>query len=287
MNLVNKQVTHKIFGKGSVVEYNDSYIKIHFAFGNKNFVFPDAFGTYLTLIDKRAANLVREMIQKKEKEIKEEERRFKKLKALQHEKQQRFLEQEKILKDNKTHKIHPSSQAVFWCKAQDQDRVFTEWSVFTGVIKSGNKKGQPRRLVRLNQNSACLLTARGYNMPEKGRYILGAYMVNEAFSGKLCKDGYISAHSEYRLRLSEEESEKMLFWNYYVNKRYPQKMTWNTGGYRYFDNIWMAQILRDIISLKKKPQERESVQRFFEYFCQTNRIKEEELSKPNGALMRI
>ena len=282
MDLVNKQVTHKSFGKGSVVEYNDSYVAVNFSFGNKEFIFPDAFGKYLTLTDQRTASLVRKKIQKR----KEEKLKLKKLKALQCEKQKNLLE-DRLVRNRITKKIHPSSQAVFWCKAQDQDSVFKEWKIFTGVIKSGEKKGQPNRLVRINQNSACLLTARDPDMQEKGRYILGAYMVNEAFIGKLCEDGYIPAHSEFRLRLSEDESKKMLFWNYYVNKRYPHKMTWNTGRNRYFDNIWMAQILYDIVSLRKKPQERECAQRFLEYFCHMNRIKEEELPKPNGALMRI
>ena len=36
MNLVNKEVTHKRFGKGSIVKHNDSIIEIHFATENKN-----------------------------------------------------------------------------------------------------------------------------------------------------------------------------------------------------------------------------------------------------------
>ena len=287
MDLVNKQVIHKVFGKGSVVKYNDSYIKINFSSGNKKFVFPNAFGTYLTLIDQNAANFVDKMVQKRKRECKEEELKLKKLEALQNEKRQRLLERERLVKKRKTHKINPCSQSVFWCKAQEQDDVFTSWNISTGVIKSGPKKGQPKQLARINQNSACLLTARESDVPEKDRRILGVFMVNETFSGKLCVDGYIPAHLEYRLRLSEQESEKMFFWNYYVNKRYPHKMTWNTGRHCYFDNICMAQILRDIISYKKKPQERECAQRFFEYFCQMNQIKKEELPTPNGALMHI
>ena len=287
MDLVNKQVMHRIFGKGNVVKYDDSYIEIDFSSGNKRFVFPDVFETYLTFTDQRAANLVGKMVQKRKRERKEEKLKLKKLKALQNEKRQHLSERERLVKRRKTQKIHPRSQSVFWCKAQEQDSIFTRWNIFTGVIKSGQKKGQPKRLARINQNSACLLTARDSDVAEKDRRILGVFMVNETFSGKHCVDGYIPAHSEYRLRLSEQESEKMLFWNYYVNKRCPHKMTWNSGRHRYFDNIWMAQILRDIISFKKKPQEREYVQRFFEYFCKMNRIKKGELSKPNGALMRI
>ena len=66
MNLINKEVTHKRFGKGSVVEHNDSIIEIHFATESKKFVFPDAFGKHLKLHDKSAAHSLEEIIQKKE-----------------------------------------------------------------------------------------------------------------------------------------------------------------------------------------------------------------------------
>ena len=49
----------------------------------------------------------------------------------------------------------------------------------------------------------------------------------------------------------------------------------------------MAQILLDIVSLKSDPKEQELAQEFFEHFCKMNLIMEEELPKPNGALMRI
>ena len=53
-------------------------------------------------------------------------------------------------------------------------------------------------------------------MPERDRRILGVFMVNETFDNKTNVNGYIPAHSKYRLRLSEQEAEKC--WNYYVNK---------------------------------------------------------------------
>ena len=73
MNLINKEVTHKRFGKGSVVKHNDSIIEIHFATENKKFVFPDAFGKHLKLHDKSAANSLEKVIQKKEIEREKEE----------------------------------------------------------------------------------------------------------------------------------------------------------------------------------------------------------------------
>lgn len=284
VNLVNKQVMHKIFGMGKVAKYDDSYVRIDFASGNKKFVFPDAFGTFLTLVDQKAADFVEKMVREKEKEREIEEQKLIESRILQNQKRQRFLERERLARRQKSRKIHPRSQSVFWCEAGELDRVFTDWNIFTGEIKSGQKKGQAKRLAQISQNSALLITTRSPEEPEKNRRIVGVFMVNEYFNCRKCTDGYIPAHPEYRLRLTEQESEKMLFWNYYINKRYPHRMTWNTGRHRYFDNIWMAQILRDLVSLKTEPEEREFVQRFFEHYCQANRIREADLPEIAGAL---
>ncbi|MFS0593114.1 malate synthase [Cytobacillus horneckiae] len=284
MNLINKKVTHKRFGMGSIVKHNDSSIEILFATENKKFVFPDVFGKHLKLHDKSAAISLEKIIQEKEMERKEEEWKKEEEKKLLRKKQELRLEYEKLMKN---HKLHPESQMVFWCDTDEQNSSFSEWKVFSGAIKSGNNKGKPNKPIRLHQNSAVLLTAIDSGMPEKDRRILGVYMVNEGFVGKLCEDGNIPAHTKYRLQLTEQESDQMLFWEYYVNEKFPQKMSWNTGKYRYFDNSWMAQILHDIVSLKSDPKERELAQQFFEHFCKMNQITEQELPKPNGALMRI
>ncbi|WP_338471544.1 malate synthase [Niallia sp. XMNu-256] len=284
MNLINKEVSHKRFGKGSVVKHSDSMIEVHFATENKKFVFPDAFGKYLKMHDKSAAHSLEKVIQEKEIERKKAEQKKEEEKKLRQIEQQIRMEHEKLMKN---HKLHPQSQMVFWCDDEEQSKVFTEWKVFTGEIKSGNNKGEPKKPTRIYPNSVCLLTARDSSMSENERRILGVYMVNGDFIGRFCEDGYIPAHSEYRIQLTEQESAKMPFWKYYVNEKSPHKTTWNTGKYRYFDNIWMAQILLDIISLKSDTQEQELAQKFLEYFCRMNQIREEEIPEPNGALMRI
>ena len=284
MNLINKKVTHKLFGMGSIVKQNDSSIEIHFATENKRFVFPDVFGKHLKLHDKSDASSLEKIILKKEIERKEEEFKKEEEKKLQRKNLELRLEHDKLMKN---HKLHPESQMVFWCDAEEQIKSFSEWKVFSGVKKSGTSKGKPNKPIRLHQNSAVLLTSVDSNKLEKDRRILGVYMVNEDFIGKICEDGYIPAHSKYRLQLTEEESDQLLFWKYYVNEKSPHKMTWNTGKHRYFDNLWMAQILLDIVSLKSEPKERELAQQFFDHFCKMNQITERELPKPNGALLRI
>lgn len=282
MNLIDKKVTHKRFGMGNIVKHNETSIEIHFETENKKFVFPDVFEKHLKIHDPSVADSLEKIIQEREMERKEEEWKKEEERKLQRKKQELRMEHEKLMQN---HKLHPESQMVFWCDTEERKSSFSEWSVFSGEIKSGNNKGKPNKPIRLHQNSAVLLTA--VDSDEKDRRILGVYMVNEEFIGKLCEDGNVPAHSKFRLQLTEQESDQMLFWKYYINEKSPQKMTWNTGKYRYFDNIWMAQILRDIVSLKSDPKERELAQQFFEHFCKMNQIIAQELPKPNGALVRI
>ncbi|RLL43761.1 malate synthase [Oceanobacillus piezotolerans] len=284
MNLINKEVTHRSFGKGNIVKQDDTVIEINFATENKKFLFPDAFGKFLKLNDKEAAHSVERVIQKLEMKRKQEEQEKEEEKELRRREYQRRLEHERLMKN---HKLHPSSQMVFWCDDEEQSTFLKEWRVFTGVVKSGNNKGKPNKPSRLHKNSACLLTTRDSSKPEEDRRILGVYMVNENFIGKLCEDGYIPAHAEYRIQLTEQEADKILFWDYYANEKNPEKITWNTGKYRYFDNIEMAQILLDIVGLKSNPEEKELAKNFFEYYCKMNNILEEEVPKPNGALLRV
>ncbi|WP_303863126.1 hypothetical protein [Alkalibaculum bacchi] len=281
MDIINELVKHDNFGEGSIIKYNDNVVEIKFETGNKKFIFPDAFASYLTILDQNIASDIKKLIEENEIERKKIELEIEHKKMIETQERERRLEVEKFMKSNK---IHPSSQAVFWCQEEDIEQVFADWMVYTGVIKSGIKKGEPNRPIRMHQNSACLLTQRDSGEPEDRRKIIGVYMVHETFSGNQCEDGYIPAHSIYKIRLSEEESQKMLFWNYYINKRYPQNTTWNTGIYRYFENIYMAQILRDIAYLKPEGKEKEIAQNFYKHFCKMNNLVENQIPQPNGVL---
>lgn len=280
MTLINQKVTHKTFGKGNVINYDDSYIKIGFESGTKKFVFPDAFEKYITLTDREMANLMNKKLEALNKERKKQALILERQKIIERKKQQ-ILEQKKRARSRG---IHPKLQSVFWCHPEEEDRLFAEWKVSVGKIKSGEQKGQPRRLARMNQNSACLLTIREPHMAEEDRRIIGAFMAEEGFNGRLRMDGYIPAHPKYRIRLTEPESKKMLFWNYYVNNRFPNNITWNSGRQRYFDNIWMARILEDILALKENPEEKKNTQLFLEYFCRLNNINENKIPKAEGVL---
>lgn len=277
MNLINEEITHKVFGEGYIIDQDESFITIDFNEDIKKFVYPDAFGQFITLKNRDLAKSLEKIIEKRMAEkAKLEEKREK-------EQEQLVLEQQRR-EQLKGQKIHESSQIVFWLDEEEQKNVFKDWQVSTGTIQSGKNKGQPNRPARLRPNSAGLLTVRDENEDETERKIIGIYMVNEIFAGEIGDDGMVPSHADYRIQLTEEEAEKMLFWNYYVNKNYPHRMTWNSGKYRYFDNIWTAQILKDIIALKQDKKEVKAAQKFLEYFCDMNTIDIDQIPKPNGAL---
>ncbi|WP_087971933.1 malate synthase [Oceanobacillus rekensis] len=277
MNLINEEITHKVFGEGNIVDQDESIITINFKEDTKKFVYPDAFGNFITLNDQNTAKSLKKVLLKRELEEEALERKH------EEEKDRQALEQQRREK-LKNFKIHESSQIVFWLDEEEQQNVFTDWQVFTGRVQNGKNKGQPNRATRLRPNSAGLLTARESDQTETERRILGLYMVNETFSGNLSDDGMVPSHTEYRIELTDQEAEKMLFWNYYINKNYPHRTTWNTGEYRYFDNVWTAQILKDIIALKTDEEQIKEAKYFLKYFCQMNALDMDNIPEANGAL---
>lgn len=277
MDLLNEEITHKVFGEGDIVDQDESFITVEFKDDTKKFVYPDAFGKFIKLKNQDMAKSLKKVITKRETEKEALE------KKREEEKEQQLLEKQRREK-LKNHKIHESAQIVFRLDEEEQQHVFTDWQVSTGKIQSGKNKGAPNRPARLRPNSAVLLTARKSDKPETERQILGLYMVEETFTGELNNDGMVPAHAEFRIKLTDQEAEKMLFWNYYINKTYPHRTTWNSGKYRYFDNIWTAQILKDIIALKSDEAEIKEAENFLAYFCKRNVIDMDSIPEANGAL---
>ena len=277
MNLVNEEITHKVFGEGNIVEHEESIITVDFNKDIKKFVYPDAFDEFLTLNNPETAQTFKAIFLKRqqEKEALEKKR--------EDELQIQLLEQQR--KDLlKNHRIHESSQIAFWLDEDKQEDIFTDWKISTGTVQSGKNKGQPNSVARLRPNSAGLLTARAADQEETERLILGLFMVDEMFSGNLGEDGIVPTHAEYKIELTEDEAKQMLFWNYYSNKTYPDRTTWNSGKFRYYDNVWTAQILQDIIALKTDEEEINHAKKFLDYFCKMNAIDPTNIPEANGSL---
>lgn len=277
MNLINEKITHEVFGKGKIIDHDETFITVDFEDDTKKFVYPDALGKFIKLKDRDVAESMKDILTKEKAEKELEQQKLDE----EQRKQAEIAYRRNKLKDIK---IHESSQVVFWIEEEEVDAIFTDWQVSTGTIQSGKNEGQPNKVARLRPNSAVLLTVRASDEEEVDRKIIGLYMVNETFSGELNDEGMITAHENYRITLTKEESDKMLFWNYYINKNYPHRTTWNSGRYRYYDNVMTAQILTDLISLKTDENEKELAERFLDYFIEMNLLDDTEIPKPNGAL---
>ena len=277
MDLIDKGITHKVFGEGTIIDQDESFITIEFENDTKKFVYPDAFGSYIKLSDEKLESSLKEILMQKKKEKEELEIRIEEERRQEADEAYR---REKL----KNLKIHDSSQIVFWLDQEEQETIFDKWEVFTGQVQSGKNKGKPNKVARLRPNSAALFTVREEDEEETNRRIIGLYMVNELFAGNLSEDGIVNSHETHRIQLTEKESEKMLFWNYYINKNYPHRTTWNSGKYRYFDNIITAQILKDIIDMRKDEKEVNEAKEFFDYFCEMNLIDVDSIPEPSGAL---
>lgn len=277
MNLINEEISHEVFGQGNIVEHEGAIVTVEFNQAVKKFVYPDALGKFITLTDRETAESLKKFFLKKEEEKEA-------LKKQQEEERERQAFKQQRLNDLKNNKIHGSSQIVFWLDKEEKENVFVDWQVFTGEVQSGENKGQPNRAVRLRSNSASLLTSRRSDQPETERRIQGLYMVEETFSGNRNDEGIVPSHVDYRIEFTDEEAEKMLFWNYYINKNHPHRMTWNSGKFRYLDNICIAQILKDLIAFRTDESQIKEATDFLEYFCQMNALDRNAIPQVNGAL---
>ena len=258
MDIINKPVLHKTFGKGKICDITDQVVTVHFANQEKKFVFPDAFREHLILSDAGSRKYVEKVIS--EIDMAKRKRFQKEILEAEHKKLLKSLP----LNDN--------AQAAFGCIHNDAQKVIEEQCVFTGNYRSGKSVGQPRVASKLYPNSVCLLTARSKKEHESSRYIWGAFMVRDDFEGAKCKDGIIRAHDKYQIFLSGNEEKKLLFWKHFEPTSNSSERKWGSVEFKYFANSTMAYILCDIYKLKQDTNQKKLCEQFINYFCELNNI---------------
>lgn len=167
-----------------------------------------------------------------------------------------------------------------------ESQMLGDWRALAGVVQTGEKKGQPMKLNKVQNNSLCVLTTRDPNSKERERYIFGVFLVDETYGGDNREAGYVTTDSRYRIKLSPKEAHKMLFWNYHANNNRPEKIIWSSGLHRYFDDEQAIQILQDIEKIKHGTKDQELASEFLVYFAQINNIDISNILEKNGALYR-
>ena len=104
------------------------------------------------------------------------------------------------------------------------------------------------------------------------------------FTHQLTQIGYVANRSKWHIEPRPDEAHQLLFWNYYLNRKIPKKIFFGTGLLRYLSDIKAAQILKDIIRVKKSPAEKAFAQDFLDYFCKTAGLDQSSIPEPSGAL---
>lgn len=167
-----------------------------------------------------------------------------------------------------------------------ESQMLRDWRALAGIVQRGERAGQPMKLNKVQNNSLCVLTTRIPNSTEKDRFIFGVFLVDETYEGDNSEEGYVSTKSKYRIKLSPEQAKRMLFWDYHENDNQPEVAVWSSGLHRYFEDEQAIQILRDIVSLKRRTDEEELSKEFLLYFSKINNVDINSVPEKNGALQR-
>ena len=109
IELSGVNIKHKSFGVGKVIEQTDTYLKIEFSVGIKQFQFPEAFEKFLQCEDSNTQNIVIEALEvKKEKEAE--------LKKQKEEEQARLIKTQTLVKPSGIRqKTYPKENIAFKC----------------------------------------------------------------------------------------------------------------------------------------------------------------------------
>ena len=156
------------------------------------------------------------------------------------------------------------------------------WTMSAGYHQTGRDVGKPIHMNQLHSGSLAVLTTRMPHDKESDRFVFAAYLVDNAYGGDDQETGSVTADPVWRIELAPGQAERILFWNYYYNKKKPEKIAYGSGLYRYLTGIEAAQILRDIASVKN---DNFSIS-FFKHFCEINGIDADNLEPPSGAIKK-
>lgn len=167
-----------------------------------------------------------------------------------------------------------------------ESAILRDWKASAGCIQTGMDKGKPMRLLKVQHNSLAILTTRNPYDTDDKRFIFAVFLVDENFEGDTRESGYVTTNSKWKIELTPQEAHKMLFWNYYVNENAPGKVVFGSGLHRYISDNQAVQILKDIVEVKEKPNEKDFALEFLHHYCTVNGIDIDEVPSPNGALIQ-
>ncbi len=252
-HLIGQPVKHSAFGHGTVESLSGNVVTVNFSQGDKKFIYPDAFKSFLRLEDEEGREEFNRLMEVRKRRIEA--------------KKEVVREKEETRRKFRSKKLVPNSQAVFNVSEEElKESTEREWA-FTGRYQSGFSEGRARTAGRIKPNSLCMLTTLGKSEPESERQLRGLFMAREDFYGDECTDGQVDAHKKYRLLLSPENAFRI--WDAVDEADMPKRF----GGlhFRYVSENSALSILK-AVKEKLGEEHSEFMDEFIKYYCRLNSI---------------
>lgn len=163
---------------------------------------------------------------------------------------------------------YESSMLISWTAAAGED--LNE----NGSIHHG------RRIQDAASDSLAILTTRRPEVKEEDRVIFAVFITGQADEGNELYSGYVVAKDDYKIELTPEEANKLLFWHYHKNTDGGAR--WSQGLYRYMKDTVAARILADIVQIKTG-DEKEHAQKVLQHYCELKGLDINNIPKADGA----
>lgn len=167
-----------------------------------------------------------------------------------------------------------------------ESAMLRDWHAAAGIVQTGDNKGKPMRLMRVQPNSLAVLTTREPGATDDKRFVFAVFLVDETYEGDNRDEGYVTTNSEYKIQMRPNEAQRVKFWDYYFNPNAPELVKFGSGLHRYLSDIQAAQILQDVAAIKVGTSDESLSLRFFQHFCRINGIDKSSIPPPCGALKK-
>lgn len=176
-------------------------------------------------------------------------------------------------------KVNTEEKMEFLCY---ESRMLVDWVCYAGMEK---KTGLPMALNKAQVGSLAVMTTRpvidGEEAPQEKTRIFGVFLIAK-HDDKSSIGGSVSAHPKYRIELTPEESEKVLFWKFHANAENPTKPFWGTGLHRYLNDMECCQLLREIANVVEDQNKKELALELLDKFQRETGIAT--IEEPKGAI---
>jgi hypothetical protein len=83
-----------------------------------------------------------------------------------------------------------------------------------------------------------------------------------------------------------EEAKQIRFWTYHVNTSKPESMVFGRALQRYWTDLQCAQLLKDIVRIKRGTKDEELAKELYKVYCDNHTLDYLNIAEPAGALIK-